>query len=155
MQIHRTPWALDSHLHEFARDKVDTLQKCSELGTEQTKRNSSKGGEVWFQPQIRVLIRKAHKSTQFKQSVSSIPCCFVCPLKGSPASCSDQQFPFYPSASQEPPLPGKLCGTANSEYLCALRRSRTWCCSNEQPKLLFGCCLWLKQQILAKITCQK
>lgn len=67
MQIRRIPLALDSHLHEFARDSVDTLQKCSELGTEQTKRNSSKGGGVWFQPQITVLIRKGHKSTQFKQ----------------------------------------------------------------------------------------
>jgi len=46
MQIHRVQLDVDSHLREFAKDKAtpNTLQKRSELGTEQTKRNSSKGG---------------------------------------------------------------------------------------------------------------
>lgn len=46
MQIHSIPLDFDSHLHEFANDKAppNTLQKCSELGTEETKRNSSKMG---------------------------------------------------------------------------------------------------------------
>lgn len=48
MQIHRRPSDLDSHLHEFAKAEAlpNTLQTCSELGTEQTMRNSSKGGGV-------------------------------------------------------------------------------------------------------------
>lgn len=40
-------------------------------------------------------------------SVSSIPCSFVCPLKGPTASPSDQRFPFYTSGSQKPQFPGK------------------------------------------------